>query len=101
MTRADVRITDSDYRDAVTILTTYIDALINTASSYVAIMNKVRDEAIDDGMGKVASKCQEKAGLMQIGVYEPLVSLKSSLTSQTGSFLSAIDELDFFIYKER
>jgi len=99
--RADLRITDSEYVDAEKVLVTYVDALIQAASSYVSIMNRVRDEAIDDGLGRIASKCQEKAGLMQDSVYQPLVSLRSSLSGQASVFIARIDEIDRFVYGEK
>jgi len=101
MSRPDLKIADSEFVYAEQILMTYIDRLLDAANAYVGIMERVRGEAVDDGLGRIASKCEQKAGQMATGVVMPLTWLKFSLSGKANGFISRIDQIDQFIYGEK
>jgi len=101
MSRADLKIADSEFVYAEQILMTYIKRLLDAANAYITIMNRVRDEAVDDGLGRIASNCERRAGRMMTDVVVPLSLLTFSLSGQANGFISTIDQIDQFIYGEK
>jgi hypothetical protein len=93
-----LKINDSEFLKAEQILMVYLDRMILAASMYSRAMGVVREAAINDGAGNIASVCEYKSAQMNQIVLPLLTHARSALSGRADPFISRIDDLDRFLF---
>jgi len=80
-------------------LNAYLEHLTRAANAYATIMVTVRQQAMDDGAGGVATVCENNAAFMT-QVAGKLADAQTRLKGRADAFVTQIDSDDQFLYGE-
>ena len=95
--QSTLKIADWEYLYAEQIFDVYITHLLDATKEFAEIMDSVREEAISDDEGGIATQC-ELYGASMKEVKASLEAFQSSTQGKAEQFVEAIDKADQFIY---
>jgi hypothetical protein len=93
-----MRINDAEFLKAEQILMVYLNQIHLAAAMYIDTMAIVRDAAINDGAGNIATACENKAAAMSDIVLSLLRPAQDQLEGKADKFIHEINTLDDYLY---
>ncbi len=94
---SDLKIADYEHLHAEQFLIVYLDHLVDAGEVFTSVMDRVGQEAVQDGQHGIAQVCYGHGATMR-DIVSDLASVRDNLRGSADAFVATIDEIDQFMY---